>query len=146
MVIIESKDFFKCEACDLLVSDNFKICPRCNSKKEMKNIFMQYRYNFNDRAINIAKIENIVAANAFNKNKVKAIDFQIDVVTDNEELNSEYPFITVWVEDKKIESPIYIALYTREAGEIDYKINESEKQICIEKIKEYVFNEGWSNI
>lgn len=94
----------------------------------------------------ITEIEEVVAANSFKYIGIKAVDFQIDVVTDNEELNSEYPFITVWVVDREIESPTYMALFTRERGEVKYVLKDNERQTCIKKINDYVYNKGLENI
>lgn len=38
MMVLKSKEFFKCEVCDLLLSEPFDICPKCNSTKRMVNV------------------------------------------------------------------------------------------------------------
>lgn len=241
MIMLESKEFFKCEVCDLILSESFDICPKCGSTKKMMSVRLDrdnavnnewldtekffegkgygvftsngshfyipgaehiemidedalfgddeeackqaekdgvkliygmegvpdgvYIDTFKNRNIiiksleqnpeykkldnkevTIIEIEEVVAANAFDENGIKAVDFQVDVTTNNEELNSEYPFITVWIEDRKIQSPKYMALFTRDRGEVKYILKDEEKLMCIEKINNYIYNKGWKNI
>lgn len=38
MTMLESKEFFKCEECNLLISEPFDICPKCDSTKRMLSV------------------------------------------------------------------------------------------------------------